>query len=167
MAKRIQECTKEKLISIPLPSHGSSYTVISHEFIIDYTSQALANAGFAIVDEEYKCTADGQIAQGVYKLQYSNDSDLTMMFAWTNSYNKLVKFKCLIGAHINANSSVMTSGTMGTWSRRHIGTADVEAKQTIDDQISNAHMYYQQMVNDKNVMPVSYTHLTLPTKRIV
>jgi hypothetical protein len=152
MAKRIQECTKEKLISIPLPSHGSSYTVISHEFIIDYTSQALANAGFAIVDEEYKCTADGQIAQGVYKLQYSNDSDLTMMFAWTNSYNKLVKFKCLIGAHINANSSVMTSGTMGTWSRRHIGTADVEAKQTIDDQISNAHMYYQQMVNDKNVM---------------
>jgi hypothetical protein len=28
-------------------------------------AQALATAGFSIVDEEYRCTADGQIAQGI------------------------------------------------------------------------------------------------------
>jgi hypothetical protein len=149
MPKKIQECSKAHLISVPLPQHGATYTVITHQFVIDYSYQALANAGFGIVDEEYRCTADGQIAQGIFKLQYKNDPDLSMMFAWTNSYNKQVKFKCLIGAYINQTGTVMTSGDMGTWTRKHVGTADVETKATIDDQIANAYMYYNQLVADK------------------
>lgn len=149
MPKKIQECSKAHLISVPLPQHGATYTVITHQFVIDYSYQALANAGFGIVDEEYRCTADGQIAQGIFKLQYKNDPDLSMMFAWTNSYNKQVKFKCLVGAYINQTGTVMTSGDMGTWTRKHVGTADVETKATIDDQIANAYMYYNQLVADK------------------
>ena len=152
MPKKIQECTKAHLFSVPLPVHGASYTVISHQFVVDYSYQALANAGFGIVEEEYRCTADGQIAQGIYKLQYNNDPELSMMFAWTNSYNKQVKFKCLIGAYINKTGTVMTSGDIGTWTRKHMGTADTETKATIDDQIANAHMYYNQLVADKDMM---------------
>ncbi len=63
MPKKIQNTTKANLISVALPNHGATYTVISHQFVIDYAYQALANAGFGIVDEEYRCTADGQIAQ--------------------------------------------------------------------------------------------------------
>ena len=100
MPKKIQECTRAHLISVPLPQHAASYTVITHQFVIDHSFQALANAGFVITEEEYRCTADGQIAQGIYKLQYNNDPDLSMMFAWTNSYNKQVKFKCIVGAYI-------------------------------------------------------------------
>lgn len=152
MPKKIQECTKAHLISVPLPTHGASYTVISHQFVIDYSFQALANAGFGIVEEEYRCTADGQIAQGIYKLHYNNDPELSMMFAWTNSYNKQVKFKCLIGAYINQTGTVMTSGDIGTWTRKHMGTADTETKATIDDQITNAYMYYNQLIADKDKM---------------
>jgi hypothetical protein len=152
MPKKIQDCTRAHLISVPLPNHAATYTVISHQFVIDYSFQTLANAGFGIVEEEYRCTADGQIAQGIYKLQYNNDPDLSMMFAWTNSYNKQVKFKCLIGAYINQTGTVMTSGDIGTWTRKHIGTADVETKATIDDQVTNAHMYYNQLIADKAVM---------------
>ena len=152
MPKKIQECSRAHLISVPLPQHAASYTVISHQFVIDYSFQALANAGFGIVEEEYRCTADGQIAQGIYKLQYNNDPELSMMFAWTNSYNKQVKFKCLIGAYINQTGTVMTSGDMGTWTRKHVGTADTETKATIDDQVSNAYMYYNQLVSDKTAM---------------
>lgn len=152
MPKKIQQVTKAHVISVPLPTHGATYTVISHQFVIDYAQQALLNAGFNIVDEEYRCTADGQIAQGIYKLNFSNNSDLSMMFAWTNSYNKQVKFQCVIGAYINQTDSVMISGDIGRWIRKHTGTADSETKDIIDDYISNAHMYYAQMSSDKTAM---------------
>ena len=152
MPKKIQNTTKGHLVSVPLPNHGASYTVISHQFVIDYAYQALANAGFGIVDEEYRCTADGQIAQGIYKLNFNNDPELSMMFAWTNSYNKQVKFKCVVGAYINNSGSVMISGEVGSWVRKHTGTADTEVKATIDDYITNAYMYYTQLCSDKAVM---------------
>lgn len=154
MPKKIQNTTKANLISVPLPNHGTTYTVISHQFVIDYAYQALANAGFGIVDEEYRCTADGQIAQGIYKLNFNNDPELSMMFAWTNSYNKQVKFKCVVGAYINNSGSVMISGEVGSWVRKHTGTADTEVKDTIDDYISNAYMYYNQLCADKAAMEV-------------
>ena len=154
MPKKIQNTTKANLISVPLPNHGTTYTVISHQFVIDYAYQALANAGFGIVDEEYRCTADGQIAQGIYKLNFNNDPELSMMFAWTNSYNKQVKFKCVVGAYINNSGSVMISGEVGSWVRKHTGTADTETKATIDDYITNAHMYYNQLCADKAAMEV-------------
>jgi len=152
MPKKIQHTTKANLLSIDLPQHGASYTVISHEFIIDYAHQALSAAGFIVLDEEYRCTADGQIAQGIYKLNYNNDPDLAMMFAWTNSYNKQVKFKCVIGAYVNNTGSVMISGDIGSWVRKHTGTADTETQDTIDSYISNAHMYYNQLCSDKAAM---------------
>ena len=152
MPKKIQNTTKADLISVPLPNHGATYTVISHQFVIDYAYQALAAAGFTIVDEEYRCTKDGQIAQGIYKLNYNNDPELSMMFAWTNSYNKLVKFKCVVGAYMNHTGSVMISGEVGSWIRKHTGTADVEVKSTIDSYISNAHIYYDQLCLDKQAM---------------
>ena len=152
MPKKIQNTTKASLVSVPLPNHGATYTVISHQFVIDYAYQSLAAAGFGIVDEEYRCTADGQIAQGIYKLNFNNDPELSMMFAWTNSYNKQVKFKCVVGAYINNSGSVMISGEVGSWVRKHTGTADTEVKATIDDYITNAYMYYTQLCSDKAVM---------------
>jgi hypothetical protein len=152
MPKKISECSRAHLVNVPLPQHGSTYTVISHQFVIDYVHQALALAGFGMLHEEYRCTADGQIAQGIHKLNFNNDPELSMMFAWTNSYNKQIKFKCLVGAYIESTSTVMVSGEMGAWIRKHMGTADVETKQNIDEQIQNAHQYYNQMVSDKNEM---------------
>ena len=152
MPKKIQNTTKAHLVSVPLPNHGATYTVISHQFVMDYAYQALATAGFGIVEEEYRCTADGQIAQGIYRLNFNQDPELSMMFAWTNSYNKQVKFKCVVGAYINQSGSVMISGDIGSWVRKHTGTADTEVKDTIDQYISNAHMYYNQLCADKASM---------------
>jgi hypothetical protein len=152
MPKKIKECGKAHLISVPLPDHGDSYTVISHESVIDYAYTELAAAGFGIVSEEYRATADGNIAQGIYRLQYQNDPELSMMFAWTNSYNKQVRFKCGVGAYVNHTGTTMVCGDMGSWARKHTGTADEETIATIKEQIANAHMYYDQLVHDKNAM---------------
>jgi hypothetical protein len=152
MPKKIQDCTKAHLISIDLPVHGDSYTVISHESVMDYVFTELATAGFVVTTEEYRATADGQIAQGIYKLNYNSDPELNMMFAWTNSYNKQVRFKCGVGAYVNQTGTVMVCGDMGSWARKHTGTADAETIQTIKDQITNATMYYNQLVADKEAM---------------
>jgi hypothetical protein len=75
-----------------------------------------------------------------------------MMFAWTNSYNKQVKFKCVVGAYINNTGSVMISGEVGSWVRKHTGSADTETKAIIDEYVTNAHMYYTQLCSDKAAM---------------
>jgi hypothetical protein len=152
MPKKIQGCSMAHLVSVPLPNHGTTYTVITHQFVIDYSKTALQNAGFTIIDEEYRCTADGQIAQGIYRLNYNSDPELSMMFAWTNSYNKQVRFKCGVGAYVNKTGTVMVCGDIGSWARKHTGTADTETQDTIDDQVNNAHMYYDQLVADKASM---------------
>jgi hypothetical protein len=152
MPKKIQDCTKAHLISIDLPVHGDSYTVISHESVMDYVFTELATAGFVVTTEEYRATADGQIAQGIYRLNYNSDPELNMMFAWTNSYNKQVRFKCGVGAYVNQTGTVMVCGDMGSWARKHTGSADAETIQTIKDQITDAKMYYNQLVTDKEAM---------------
>jgi len=152
MPKKIQEYGKAHLIGVTLPAHGDTYTVISHESVIDMSITALVNAGFTIVKEEYRATADGQIAQGIYKLNFNSDPELSMMFAWTNSYNKQVRFKCGVGAYVNKTGTVMVCGDIGSWSRKHTGTADTETQETIDEQVANAHMYYNQLCADKASM---------------
>jgi hypothetical protein len=152
MPKKIKECSKAQLISVDLPTHGDSYTVISHESVIDYVYTELANAGFGVVSETFRATADGQIAHGVHVLNYNSDPELSMMFAWTNSYNKQVRFKCGVGAYVNQAGTFMVCGDMGSWSRKHTGTADEETVETIKEQIKDAQMYYDQLKSDKDAM---------------
>jgi hypothetical protein len=46
----------------------------------------------------------------------------------------------------------MISGEVGSWVRKHTGTADTETKDTIDTYIANAYMYYTQLCSDKVTM---------------
>jgi len=74
------------------------------------------------------------------------------MFAWTNSYNKQIRFKCATGGYVNANQTVMLAGELGTYARKHTGTADADVIASMQVQITNATMYYNQLVKDKEVM---------------
>jgi hypothetical protein len=152
MPKKIQSTTKEYLVNVPLPNHGSSYTVISHKSIMDYALTEIKNQGFTVVDEFYRATHDGQIAQGVYKLNYGKDTELSLMFAWSNSYNKQVRFRCVVGGFINTNGTVMITGDMGNYARKHTGTADQETIDNMKDQLTNAAMYYDTLYNAKEAM---------------
>jgi len=152
MPRKINEVTKQTLESVPLPNHASTYTVISHKSIIDYAYQELANQGFGISSETYKSTLDGQIARGIHTLHFNSDPELSMMFGWTNSYNKQVRFQCVVGAYVNNNGSIMVSGEMGTYARKHTGTADADVVEHMKNQITNAYMYYNQLVADKERM---------------
>ena len=152
MGVRTQNCTREYLGTIPLPNHADTYTVISHEFVISNTLEQLALHGFTVADEKYRANSDGSIAQGIYYLNYTKDPEVGMMFAWSNSYNKQMRFKCAIGGYVFICMNGVVAGDMGAYSRKHSGSADSDTIKTIIDQISNADEYFDQIVSDKDKM---------------
>ena len=153
MAKRAATATKEFLMAAALPVYeGDTYTVIPHEFVIAETAKNLAAHGFKVKQELYRCNMNANIAQGIYHLDYSDDPDMGMMFAWSNSYDKSMRFKCAIGGYVFVCMNGMVNGNMGAWGRKHTGSADSETTGTIQDQISKAKQYYKQLVYDKETM---------------
>lgn len=145
--------TEDRLRSTPLPNHGGRYAVVSHGEVIDKTREELALAGFEIDRELYKTSMDGQIAQGVYHLKYGNDADMGLMFAWSNSYNKMMKFKCAVGAQVFICMNGVVSGDLASYNRKHMGNSALQdVYNTISNQISRAKEYYDKLVEDKNML---------------
>ena len=152
MPRKIKSYGRQDLIDVALPNHASTYTVISHKSVMDLSTEALEDAGFSVTAENYRATHDGNIASAIYTLNYGDDPELSMMFAWSNSYNKQMRFKCGIGAIHNTNSTSLVCGDMGSWARKHTGSADTETKETIEQQVKLAKVYYEQLCSDKESM---------------
>jgi len=152
MPRKIKSYGRQDLIDVTLPNHADSYTVISHKSVMDLSTEALEDAGFSITNENYRATHDGNIASAIYTLNFGEDPELSMMFAWSNSYNKQMRFKCGVGAIHSVNNTSLVCGDMGSWARKHTGSADTETKETIEEQVKLAKMYYNQLVSDKEVM---------------
>jgi len=152
MPSKVPFYTEQDLRNANLPNYGSSYAVVSHGDVIDNAKTQLAKAGFAIKKEEYRRTLDGNVAQGVYHLDYAGDADMGMMFAWSNSYNKTMRFKCAIGAYVFICGNGVVRGDMGSYSRKHSGTALQDVIAEIDNQIANAKEHYDVLLADKALL---------------
>jgi len=140
--------------NVPLPQHGKTYTVIPHGHAITETHKAIFSEGFTLASEQYKATADGQIVQGVYHINYDgiDDPDMGIMFAWSNSYNKTMRFKCAVGAHVFICMNGVVRGDMSSYVRIHKGLALAEATSHINEQISKAKEYFETLREDKDVL---------------
>ena len=148
---------KHQVINAQLPNHGSTYTVISHKDIIDTTKIMLANSGFKITEEIYRGNTNCEIAQGIYHIKpfstndptIENETELGMMFAWTNSYDKSLRFQCSIGAYVYACSNGMICGSVN-YARKHRGSADQDIKTQISSQIKDAERVYKTILKDRD-----------------
>ena len=152
MPKRTTLTTQEYLRNALLPAATETYTVIPHGVIIDKTHEILTARGFVVERELYRCNEGASIAQGVYHLKFSEDPDMGLLFAWTNSYDKSVRFKCCIGGYVHVSLATMISASFGSWGRKHTGSADTEANDTILSQIENADDFFKSLVADKEAM---------------
>lgn len=158
MPKLIKETTRHYLESAPLPSHGDTYTVISHKDIIENTLNMLNASGFTVKGELYKATNSANVAQGIYYIEPSKhmsheiitEQEMGMMFGWTNSYNKTIRFQCAIGGYVKVCNNGMVSGDMLTFARKHTGSADYEVKMQISNQIKNAEKFYKRILEDRD-----------------
>ncbi len=145
--------TEGSLRAIPLPNHGGKYAVVPHGTIIDQTRKQLNAAGFEIERELYKTSMDGQIAQGVYHLKYGNDKDMGLMFAWSNSYNKQMRFKCAMGAQVFICMNGVVSGDLANYNRKHMGASTLnDVFNSINNQICHAKEHYDLLVHDKEML---------------
>ncbi len=146
---------KSYVLNAPLPNHGNTYTVISHKYVIDTTKQMLANSGFVVTNEMYRANGQGQVAQGIYHIRSLNDptpdNELGLMFAWTNSYDKSIRFQCAIGAYVMACSNGMVCGELN-YARKHTGSADQEIKMQISSQIKNAQKAFDRIKDDRDLL---------------
>ncbi len=154
MPKRTTLTTQEYLRNALLPAATATYTVIPHGVIIDKTHEILAARGFVVEREIYRCNEGATVAQGVYHLKYGDavDPDMGILFAWTNSYDKSVRFKCCIGGYVHSSLASVISSSFGSWGRKHTGTADTEANDTILSQIENADEFFKAILADKEAM---------------
>lgn len=149
------ETTRSWLESAPLPSHGDTYTVVSHKEVMDGVTKSLAKGGFTIVRELYRANLNAKVAQGIYHLAHASvntDSEMGMMFAWTNSYDKSTRFQCGIGAQVFVCNNGLIHGDIATYGRKHTGTANTEIAHHIVSQIGLANNNFKQLVKDKDQM---------------
>lgn len=158
MPKLIKESTRHYLENAPLPSHGDTYTVIPHRDVIENTLNMLNASGFEVQRELYRANVNANVAQGVYHIVSSNpihdkiktESELGMMFAWTNSYDKSTRFQCAIGGYVMVCYNGMVAGDMMSFARKHTGSADYEIRMQISNQIKNAEKYYKKIIDDRD-----------------
>ena len=151
MPKRAPITTREYLKKVPLPLHASTYTVIEHETVIVNALAQLKLKGFIVETEKYRSNNSGEVAIGMYHLNYKNDPELGMMFAWANSYDKSMRFKCDVGGFVRVSGSSIIADDF-SWSRKHTGTADQEMIGNVTNQIVNAQMYYDNILLVKDAM---------------
>ncbi len=156
--KKPTEVTKALLESASLPNHADSYTVISHKFVMDNTVKLLNDSGFTITKEIYRANQGANVAQGIYYItptttdyMINNESELGMMFAWTNSYDKSIRFQCSIGAYVMVCANGMVCGEMN-FARKHTGTADLDIISQISSQIKNAEKTFKRILADRDAL---------------
>ena len=154
--KKPIDTTRSYLENAPLPNHGKSYTVISHKTVIDNTLNLLENSGFTVTEQLYTCNMNANVARGIYYIipnstddAVNSESELGMMFTWTNSYDKSTSFQCGIGGYVFVCNNGMIHGDMATFARKHTGSADVEVQRQISSQIKYAHKHFNQLIQDK------------------
>ena len=152
MSKRTAYVDLEFLETAPLPAHAATYTVISHKRVNDKVVEELTLEGFEIEKILYKANAGSQVASGTVLLKQGTDNEMRMMLTWANSYDKSMRFKCAVGGYLPQSGSIVVSGNMGSWGRKHTGNADKEMELTIQDQLAQAGTYYDRLVADKTVM---------------
>lgn len=141
-----------RLAEYPLPQYGESYAVIPHDFVAQKAISTLESKGLAVSQESYRACLNGNVVQGNYYIRQSDD-ELGMLFSWTNSYNKSLRFRCSMGAYVLVCLNGMVGSiAMTEFGRKHTGTAKEEAEQAIVKQIEESSRYYQLLIEDKQVM---------------
>jgi len=152
MPLKIRETTKSFILVASLPQATATYTVISHEDIINKVYEVLKLHNLEIDRELYACNSDATIARGIFHLKSGSDPDMGMSLSWVNSYDKSTKFSCAVSGHINISDALMISSNQGSYTRKHTGDALVETNSSITHQIINANDYYNLLIADKEAM---------------
>lgn len=140
-----------KMLSTPLPEKTKTYTPISHKDVVSRVRTEIAAAGYIITGEDYKCTQDGSVAIGNFKLNYKADPDIELSANFMNSYNKQYAFRFSLGGLVKVcmNGMMLSNSKFGAYKRVHKGDADILAAGKISEFIKDSDEYWSTLVKHK------------------
>lgn len=144
--------TKQQLMAAQVPQETRTYKPITHGELIDLTMNSIVGAGFKLDSESYTSAADHNIATGRFTLSNVKDSEMQIVIAWQNSYNKMISLKFAIGAHVFICSNGCVHGDMGAFKKKHTGSVQEFAPKTITEYIKSAGDVFQQMQKERDEM---------------
>lgn len=143
-----------KIIGTKLPEKTETYTPISHASVINRVRSEITTAGYVITGEEYRCSNDGQVAIGTFRMNYKSDPDIELSANFLNSYNKQYAFRFNLGGLVKVcmNGMMLNNNKFGSYKRVHKGSADLLAEGKISDFIKDSEIYWNSLVEHKDVM---------------
>ena len=140
------------ILGTALPEKTETYTPISHVSVINRVRSEITSAGYIITGEEYRCSNNGDIAVGSFRLNYKEDMDIELAANFLNSYNKQYAFRFNLGGMVKVcmNGMMLNNNKFAAYRRVHTGAADMLAEGTISDAIKNAGEYWDTLVRHKD-----------------
>ncbi len=141
-----------KMISAALPAKTDTYTPIAHTSVINRVRAEITNAGYIITGEEFRCSNDGQVALGTFRINYKADPDIELSANFMNSYNKQHAFRFNLGGLVKvcANGMMLNNNKFGSYKRVHKGAADILAEGKIAEFIKDSEEYWSHLVEHKD-----------------
>jgi hypothetical protein len=142
------------MIGTALPEKTPSYTPISHASVINRVRSEITNAGYVITGEDYRCSNDGQVALGTFKMNYKADPDIELSANFMNSYNKQFAFRFNLGGMVKVcmNGMMLNNNKFGSYRRVHTGAADLLAAGKISEFINDSGEYWDSLVQHKDML---------------
>ena len=96
------------ILGATLPEKTETYTPISHTSVINRVRSEITTAGYIITGEEYRCSNNGDIAVGSFRLNYKSDPDIELAANFLNSYNKQYAFRFNLGGMVKVSVEIIT-----------------------------------------------------------
>jgi hypothetical protein len=143
---------EEYLLSIPVPEKTETYSPVPHRVLINEVTEKLKNKGLDIVNKNYWSNNDGRQMIGTYGIE-SDDSDLHMMLAFRNSYDKSMAVGFAAGAQVMICSNGMITGDLVVY-RKHTGDVLEEVHDYIIDGINMLEGNFKKLKADKDLLEI-------------
>ena len=138
---------KELILKKQLPLKTESYTPIAHKSFIESIEKELKHTDYKIKNTNFIANKTMTKLVGSYILE-SNDGDIGPMIGFRNSYDKSMSAGLVTGASVFICENGVIDGEIIIL-RKHTGTADLEIKQHIFNEVNNLQIRYEKMLQFK------------------
>lgn len=147
MDKINHEVTEDFLFRVPIPAATESYVPVRHSTIVEEIQNQLISKGLVISNKKYRAADNGEKAYGEFLLTTGN-SEMGLMLAFQNSYDKSLTVKLAAGASIFICSNGAVRGDILTFKRKHTGSVSEELNYYIEVAINGLEENFRNLERD-------------------
>lgn len=157
MPKKTQLKDRNYIQAIPLPYYGedSKYAIVEHTKAIDLIEKYLNNNGYSIKNEMFKINNGGNVVMGKLILgDIEHDMEMECQILFLNSYDKTQRFKLTAGLihRDSGNSFILGNSAFGNVRRKHIGTANKDIEEAVENVCMNLNEEFNMLIKRKEAL---------------